>query len=396
VRVLAIGSLYPPHHLGGYELIWASAMADLRRAGHEVRVLASDWREPEPDPGIPEGPDVHRELRWYWHDHEFPRVGALERLALERANARTLRRHLAEFRPDAVSWWSMGGMSLSLFSHVRHARLPSAAVVCDDWLLYAHEVDAWTRAFRRRPRLAGPAAALTRLPTRPRLDAVGSWLFLSEDTRGKAERSPGPLGRTRVEPRGVDGHLFGPAPVRDWGWRLLYLGRIDERKGTDLAIKALPLLPAEATLAVVGPGDPEHLGVLRELAARLGVERRVRFERRARSEVPAAYAQADAVLFPVRWAEPWGLVPLEAMAVGRPVVATGRGGSGAYLRDGENSLLFDPDGGHEPLAAALRRLASDPGLRGRLREGGFETAARYSADAFNRAVLEELERVTHA
>ena len=49
------------------------------------------------------------------------------------------------------------------------------------------------------------------------------------------------------------------------------------------------------------------------------------------------------VVFPVRWEEPWGLVPIEAMARGRPVVATGRGGSGEYLRDGENCVLFEAD-----------------------------------------------------
>ena len=48
------------------------------------------------------------------------------------------------------------------------------------------------------------------------------------------------------------------------------------------------------------------------------------------------------------------------MAVGTPVVATGRGGSAEYLRDGENCLLADPDVGPDALAAAVRRLASEP------------------------------------
>jgi glycogen synthase len=111
-----------------------------------------------------------------------------------------------------------------------------------------------------------------------------------------------------------------------------------------------------------------------------------------REELPARYAAADAVLFPVRWREPWGVVPLEAMGVGRPVVATGRGGSGEYLRDGENALLFDAE---DPaaLAARVERLASDEMLRARLRAGGLETARSHTAaahDARATAVLEEL------
>jgi glycosyltransferase involved in cell wall biosynthesis len=73
------------------------------------------------------------------------------------------------------------------------------------------------------------------------------------------------------------------------------------------------------------------------------------------------------------------------MARGRPVVATGRGGSGEYLRDGRNCLLFQADDARS-LAAALNRLADDPGLRRRLREGGLKTAPRYTQATFNEAV----------
>src|SRR6266550_4210426 len=100
MRVLTVGNMYPPHHLGGYELMWRSAVAHLRRAGHEVRVLTTDYRTAEPDPAVAEDPDVHRELRWYWHEHEFPRLSLRERLTLERHNAAVLRRHLDEVHPE--------------------------------------------------------------------------------------------------------------------------------------------------------------------------------------------------------------------------------------------------------------------------------------------------------
>jgi glycogen synthase len=95
------------------------------------------------------------------------------------------------------------------------------------------------------------------------------------------------------------------------------------------------------------------------------------------------------VLFPVRWEEPWGLVPLEAMAAGRPVVATATGGAAEYLRDGENALVVPPD---DPvaLAAAVRRL-EDEGLRARLVAGGRATAARYPRAAFDAALVAAVE-----
>jgi glycosyltransferase involved in cell wall biosynthesis len=77
------------------------------------------------------------------------------------------------------------------------------------------------------------------------------------------------------------------------------------------------------------------------------------------------------------------------MALGRPVVATGRGGSGDYLRDRVNALLFEAlDAG--ALAAALQALAADPHLRGRIRAAGYETAVSHGEAAFNRAALQEM------
>jgi glycosyltransferase involved in cell wall biosynthesis len=90
------------------------------------------------------------------------------------------------------------------------------------------------------------------------------------------------------------------------------------------------------------------------------------------------------------WEEPWGLVPLEAMALGRPVTASGRGGSGEYLRDGENCLLHAP-GDPASLAATVRRLAADEALRARLLEGGLRAARHYTESRFNRAATAAVE-----
>jgi glycosyltransferase involved in cell wall biosynthesis len=128
----------------------------------------------------------------------------------------------------------------------------------------------------------------------------------------------------------------------------------------------------------------------------MGVADRVHFAGHCgRAEIVEAYGRADAVVFPVRWEEPWGLVPLEAMGRGRPVVATGRGGSGEYLRDEHNCLLFDADDA-DSLAAALIRLAGDAALRARLRRNGLETARRYTEALFNETVEDALASTASA
>ncbi|MEA2353275.1 MAG: hypothetical protein QOJ14_1689, partial [Thermoleophilaceae bacterium] len=241
-------------------MIWLAAVEHLHSQGHEVTVLATDFRLPDPEAGLEAPVPVVRALPWYWRDHAFPRLGLRERVSIERRAHRVLRAALADTAPDVVSWWSMGGMPLSLMQRVRDAGVPSAAVVCDDWLLYAPTVDAGARASARRPRAARVVRRATGMPTLADPGGlVDSWVFLSR-TLLDAARDAGIEPRdARVVHRGIDPSLFRDAPARPWAWRLLYLGRIDERKGIDLAIEALVHLPAEATLAVAGPGDQEQL-----------------------------------------------------------------------------------------------------------------------------------------
>jgi glycogen(starch) synthase len=380
--------MYPPHHFGGYELVWRAAMRHLEGCGHSVRVLTTDL-----DTGArgPDDPGVHRELRWYWRDHEFPRLPLRERLLLERHNSRVLGRHLEEHRPDVVSWWSMGGMSLSMLETVRRRGIPAVAFVHDDWLDYGRTADGWTGLFGARLKWAAPLAEhMAGAPTRVDLEHAARYVFVSDTTRRRALAAGVRMASTGVAHSGIDPGFVDPAPPREWGWSLLYVGRLDERKGVHTAVAALAELPEAATLTIAGGWNEDEKARLAELAGRLGAVDRVRFlGQRTRAQVRADYAEADAVVFPVIWEEPWGLVPLEAMARGRPVVATGRGGSGEYLRDGENALLFEAE---DPaaLARALTRLAEDPGLRERLRAGGLETAPRHTEDALNEAVLREL------
>ncbi len=252
-------------------------------------------------------------------------------------------------------------------------------MVVDDWLLYGPKVD------RR--------ARFTRRPTPEAIEGAARWLFASQTLLDRARENGWPLPDAEVVHPGIDQALFSAPPERrPWSWRLLYCGRIDERKGIDLAIDALAHLPAEARLQVVGSGDERHLEELRHRAGRLGV--RVSFERHPRAELPRLYAEADATLFPVRWDEPFGLVPLESMAMGTPVVASGRGGSAEYLSDGENCLLADPEGGAEAVAAAVRRLATEPALSELISRQGAATAARYGDERFDLAVERSLTEAT--
>lgn len=382
MRVLTIGNVFPPHDFGGgYEAVWESAVHHLDGKGHTVRVLTSDYRN---GTSAPERADTHRELTWYWRDHGFPSRTLRESLAIERSNLAAFHRHVAEFAPDIVSWWSMGGLSLSLLEAARRVGLPAAAFVHDDWLDYGQRADAFHRRIRRTRYPSRLVQGLLRVPGRVAFGAAAHYAFVSETTRTHAITSGLTLPDTSIASSGIS-DAFAPAPTHPWSGRLLCVGRVDPRKGIGTAIEALSLLPA-MTLRVVGGGPPEHVRQLAELADSLGVRNRLDLAGPCpAADLPAEFAAADAIVFPVVWREPWGLVPLEAMATGRPVLATGRGGSGEYLVDEGNALRF-PAENPEVLAAKVLRLAGDAELRGRLCARGIETADEHRASRFNNDV----------
>jgi glycogen(starch) synthase len=382
VRVLTVTNLYPPAYEGGYELNCRGVMERLRADGHVVRILVGD---PPIDPALRDDPDVHRAFHVYWRGEDAVGLNPLNRLRLERENRVTLRRHLRDFTPDVVSWWGMGGMSLSLVEQVRRARIPAVAFICDDWLDYARISDAWTRMFAGRRTFGWAVDLLTGLPTSVDWDAAAVYVFVSEFLR----RESPPFRRAVVENPGIDAEFQIARPVRPWAGRLLTLGRMDPRKGFATAIEALALLP-EATLTIAGGGPETEISRLREVASRSGVGERVTWlGPQERAVLPDLYAAHDVVLFPVVWEEPFGLVALEAMGIGRPVIATGRGGSAEYLRDGENCLLH-PAQDAAALANAVCRIGGDMAMRSRLRDGGLVTAARLTSERYERAAIRHL------
>jgi len=168
----------------------------------------------------------------------------------------------------------------------------------------------------------------------------------------------------------------------------LFVGRLDEVKGIDTLVRAVALLPDEAVLHVCGPDEHDHVARVQAVAEASGVADRLCIEYAPRRDLPARYRDADVCVFPSEWDEPFGLVPLEAMACSTPVVASGTGGSGEYLRDGDNCVIAAP-GDPEAIAAAICRLADDASLRARIIEGGQTTAASLTIDDLA-SVLERL------
>ena len=176
-------------------------------------------------------------------------------------------------------------------------------------------------------------------------------------------------------------HELGDGPL------VLYAGRLVQEKGVAVLLDAWDRVEPEATLVMVGDGAlAEHARAARGVRV-LGAL--------PRAALPVAYAAAElTVLASVptrRFREPWGLVCNESMHQGRPVVASDAVGAvaGGLVRDGDTGLVV-PAGDPAALAAAIRRLLSDAGLRARLGAAARVAVAPYTykamASAFDHAL----------
>jgi len=206
-------------------------------------------------------------------------------------------------------------------------------------------------------------------------------LNLCTSTAMVQELSEKGIQHTDLWQRGVDTELFQPAlrsdamrqrllnGQSDTGKLLLYIGRLSAEKQIERIRPVLETMP-DARLALVGDG-PYRLQLEKIFAGTpthfVGYL--------AGQELAAAYASGDAFLFPSS-TETLGLVLLEAMAAGCPVVGANRGGIPDIVSDGVNGCLYEPDQ-EGSLAAAVERLLGDASQRAELRTNAREEAERW-------------------
>ncbi len=196
--------------------------------------------------------------------------------------------------------------------------------------------------------------------------------------------------RIEVVAPGVDHSIFSPGDravarrrlgLVDAPW-LVFVGRIQPLKGVDVALRALALLAdARVRLAVVGgPSGPDgqaEVAALHRLARELGIADRVEWVApRPHAALADWYRAADACLVPSR-AESFGLVALEAMACGTPVVAADVGGLRSLVDHERTGFLVE---GREPLgyAAAIERLLAHPTCSAEMGAAATSESLRYT------------------
>ncbi|HEX9019272.1 MAG TPA: glycosyltransferase [Anaerolineaceae bacterium] len=216
-----------------------------------------------------------------------------------------------------------------------------------------------------------------------------------------------------IIPPGVDTSRFYPIPAEEakaaigvpaQDQMLLFVGRIEPLKGVDTLIRALARLRASGVgekfphyVAVIG-GDPDvrtrvmnsEMARLQALSHELGLQDLVLFlGKRSQDSLPYYYSAADVLIMPSHY-ESFGMVALEAMACGTPVVASQVGGLAFLVQDGVTGFVV-PGGDDLALSERLEQLITQPGLRKRLGEQAAAYAKGYAWEHITSRILEVYE-----
>ena len=354
MKILMVSWEYPPVIVGGlgrhvYQLATALA-AD----GHEVVVLS---RQPfSTDPASHPTTDETREgvrVIVAAHDpHEF------------------------EFGPDLMAWTLATGHAMTRAGlRLRDGSAPDV-VHAHDWLA-AHPAIALAEFFdvpmvsTMHATEAGRHSGWVSGAISRQVHAVESWLARESDSLITCSASmadeitelfgPG-LADISVIPNGIDSSRWSFAPRRKHTGppELLFFGRLEYEKGVHDAIAALPRIRRShpgTTLTIAGDGTQQDWLV--EVARKHKVLKAVRFVGHTNhDQLLELLHRADIAVLPSHY-EPFGIVALEAIAVGTPLVATSVGGLGEAVIDGKTGLSCPPRD-VPALAAAVRAALDDP------------------------------------
>lgn len=388
MKILALTNLYPPHYLGGYELICHAVVNNLRRRGHDVHVLTSEHRCANASGA--EDPSIDRTLKIHgFYGHPWRGIGSLAKLEI--ANNKIVRETIARVKPDLVYVWNMGGVSKSILATLERLGIPTAFYLSDHWIARGLQADVWLNwwtapkttfakkairtVFRRGLDPFAPIASIHSLKFK-------RIYFCSRALRKLTASAGFDVMHGAVIYCPVDVKKFdGPAKRAEEPCRkLLWVGRLSEDKGIMTALRAMRELRGkfDGHLNVYGGGDAPYVEKLKAFVAEHRLP--VTFKKAAMAEMPQVYREHDALLFTSEWAEPFALTPIEAMASGLPVIGTLTGGSRELFRHRDNSLTYTA-GEPTELADRILKMAENGPMRARLSATAqVEVRANYNED----------------
>jgi glycosyltransferase involved in cell wall biosynthesis len=385
----------PPRSHGAIESQMMEHARGLARAGHEVHVLTVGEQDGIVSDTL-EGIRFHRLAEAYESRHRRRGIAGLARSQV-RFGLRA-RRLCAHLEPDIVHWHSRYPCLLgpSTGATRRARRAPRHVYHVHNWKL-AERMPYPRLSPRRAAAILG--AGIDRRVAQ-NCDRV---VAISEFIRDRVlATSRVPASRISIVTNVVDVDLFRPDPREANRSGILFVGRIAAEKGVAPLIEGMAAVARhspQTTLSIVGPDQDgtERGSYMREcktLVSRLGLERNVRFAGAVPNrELPALLRRSQILAVPSVWGEPLGVVVLEGLACGIPVVASRVGGIPELIEEGRTGLLVPP-ADPSALGRALLSALHDDALQERASTCGPDSVVRHHTWHAVRERLESIYRLT--
>ncbi len=364
---IALVSPYDFAHPGGVVNHIRALDAEFTALGHDVRIIAPASREKVAALGerfIPIG-----------KPRSVPASGSVSRISLSLHLAPEIKKVLQREQFDVV-----------------HLHEPFMPMLCSATLRFSSGLNIGTfHAYRGSPGY-GLGRPLTTILLNRRNRKVAGRIAVSEPAKNYAAKYVS--GEFTIIPNGVDLSRFNPKAepmpeFKDGKLNIVFVGRLEMRKGVKYLLEAYARLKKKhpgIRLIVVGPGV--NLRKRYELKVRLEKLKDVVFTGRvAWEDLPRYYQTADIFCAPATGKESFGIVLLEAMALGKPIVATAIEGYSSVVKHGEQALLVPPKNSRA-LADAIEQLIASPSLRGKLGAAGLARARDYDWPLIARRVLD--------
>jgi glycogen(starch) synthase len=359
MRILVLTDRYPPHYTGAYELNCHQVTEALRKRGHEAIVLTTRYGIGKP---LVEG-HVYRTmhtLNTAYRNNLHRRLRQPVELYQVLHNYIIARRRAEAFQPDIVFVWHMWNASILPILAVQDVGFHTLYRIGSHWPLfikqaYVDEPSRLRRCFRS-------ALIGFRRFDDLRLESA---IFNSPTLRNNLQRAGLDFELAVIVPSGIPAAwIAATVPPFTQTLNLVYVGRLESDKGTDVAIKAMGQLArrgiADVHLDLIGKGTPEYIKELETLIAMEGLHDRVRIcNFLPRETLLTRYRQYHAMLFTTPQFEGLPTSIIEAMAKGLVVLASDIGGPADLITHGKNGLLVPP-GDPAALADAIVTLHHHP------------------------------------
>jgi glycogen synthase len=407
MKLLFVSNLYPPHHLGGYEHLCREVAARLGARGHEVQVLTSTFGVQ----GETDEPGIYRRLHLESDVYYYRPQQVLKYRSIQAHNRQVVERTLREVKPDVVMIWGMWELSKEVTAQLEELLGPKVLYyLASSWPIEpsAHEAywdssndSVLGRSFKQLFR--GMVKARLRSEWRPYSLRYDHVLACAQSVCEELAAAHVKIQNMAVVYHGIEAEPYTQAAqlaenqVTDQ-LKVVFVGSLFPHKGPHTAIEAMDRLrridpTLRVTLDILGKGRPDYEEQLHALVDRLQLHQTVTFhDRIPREQLPEFLAHYNALVLPSIWEEPLALISEEALAAQLTLVGTLNGGTKELLQPEVNGLAF-PAEDAEALAQQLRRLATDPALRRRLAQAGWQTVI----DRFTMThTLDEFERHLNA